>query len=260
MPDFYLGTVLLEKNRWQSRVPSLRVSEWVGRMAADGFCGIELWENHVLRMEGEAEALQKAMPPVAVYNMYADFSDESKPGMEQSAAMIQRLQPKGVKFNLGEDAARLPEYRKNMLAFAEALPAGCVMLCEVHQGTVLEEIDAAAAFFKDLPAEKFQIITHAFSSSAADLQRQFDAFGGRISLVHVQYVLDGKRVRLDRNPAFAKECLQVLAANGYKGGFTMEFTEGTAEPGENIEDLYANAILDMQFIKQNIQKHKEARQ
>ena len=251
MSQFLIGTVLLEKNRWGSRVPTFRVSEWLNRFAADGFDGIELWENHVLRAEGELALLENAVPPVAVYNMYADFADDSKPALAQAAENIRRLGATGVKFNFGSDAGKLAEYKQNLLAFADMLPADCVLLCEVHQGTVLEDVAVAAEFFKDLPADQFQIITHAFSGSAADLQAQFDAFGSRISLVHVQHVKDNVRVRLDRDADFARECIRVLKANSFAGGFTLEFTEGTQASDENIEMLYENAKLDMQFIKES---------
>ena len=251
MSQFYIGTVLLEKNRWSTRVPSFRVSDWLERFVRDGFDGIELWEHHLNAADDELLKLEDAVPPVSVYNLYADFSDASKPKLAKAAESIRHLHPTGVKFNFGDDADKMAEYRQNLLAFAGALPVGCTLLCEVHQGTVLEDVNTAAAFFKELPADRFQIITHAFSGSAADLQKQFDAFGSRISLVHVQYMKDNARVRLDRSPGHARECLRVLEANGFTGDFTMEFTEGTQAPDETIEMLYENALLDMRFIKEN---------
>ena len=251
MPTFYMGTVLLEKNRWQSRIPSYRVSEWMARFAADGIEGIELWENHALKSEGEPAAICTAALPVAVYNMYADFSDESRAQLDAAAEMIRLFQPWGVKFNVGDDPARMAEYRANLLAFADRLPSACVLLCEVHQGTVLEDVDMAAAFFADLPIEKYQIISHAFSGDAEGLQKQFDAFGKRMTLVHVQLCVEDKRVCLDTEAALSRVCIEVLQKNGFEGAFTLEFTEGTATPNENIEELYACALRDMQFIKEN---------
>ena len=251
MPKFYMGTILLEKNRWQSRVPSYRVSEWLERFAADGIDGIELWENHALLSAGEPEAIQAGALPVAVYNMYADFSDESAAELEKAAGMVRQFKPWGVKFNFGSDSQLMPEYRKNMLAFAAAIPPSCVMLCEVHQGTVLEDPDVAAAFFKDLPKERYQIIVHAFTEDTASVQRQFDVFGDRVSLVHVQFCVNDVRMCLDSDAEVACECIRIMQASGFKGAFTLEFTEGTATPNENIEDMYANAMRDMRFIKEN---------
>jgi len=250
MSKFYLGTVLLEKNRWSSRIPTFLVSDWTDRIAADGFDGIELWENHVLRAEGELAKLADAQLPIAVYNMYADFSNAEADKLAKSLEAIRTLKPRGIKFNIGADAARLPEYRKNMLSFADALPAGCVMLCEWHPGTVIEDVDAAGAFFAGLPTDKFQVITHAFSYDADSLQKQFDVFGKRITLVHVQRVLNDKRVRLDADAAHVRACCKVLADNGYTGDFTLEFTEGTSAPDESIDMLYANALLDLAFLKE----------
>ena len=251
IPKFYMGSILLEKNRWQSRVPSFKVSEWVERFVEDGMEGIELWENHVLRAEdGEVEALQNAKLPIAVYNTYADFSDESKPELAKASDMIHLLKAKGVKFNFGSDMNLMSEYRKNLLAFAESLPKDCVLLCEVHQGTVLEDVDVAGAFFADLPAEKYQIISHVFSGDVTGLQKQFDVFGSRITLAHVQHMMGDQRVCLEADADFVRECVKVMKANGFAGDFTLEFTEGTATPNENIEALYANAKRDMQFIKE----------
>ena len=43
----YIGTILLEVNRWTAgKEPSYLVSEWVERFAEAGFDGMELWQFH----------------------------------------------------------------------------------------------------------------------------------------------------------------------------------------------------------------------
>ena len=61
----YISSVLLEKNRWGTRVPSLKVSDWSQRMFDAGFDGIELWENHLLLADAaEREAVLAGPMPV----------------------------------------------------------------------------------------------------------------------------------------------------------------------------------------------------
>ena len=54
----FLSSVLLEKNRWDSRIPSLKISDWLRSIADAGFDGVELWENHLLL----ADAAEHAVP------------------------------------------------------------------------------------------------------------------------------------------------------------------------------------------------------
>ena len=52
------ATVCMEKNRWSTRMPSFKVSEWIPRFKADGFDAVELWESHFLEADNdEQEAL-----------------------------------------------------------------------------------------------------------------------------------------------------------------------------------------------------------
>ena len=38
---------------------------------------------------------------------------------------------------------------------------------------------------------------------------------------------------------------------GFQGPFILEFTEGTKTRDENMEMLYRNALLDMEFLRDN---------
>ena len=63
--EIFLGTILLEPNRWPDKAestysrlqklspfkqgtPQILASQWMERVVADGFDGIELWANHAL--------------------------------------------------------------------------------------------------------------------------------------------------------------------------------------------------------------------
>ena len=150
----YIGTVCLERNRWGSKEPSFKVSEWADRFKADGLDGIELWENHYLRADkAEQKALGDGVLPITIFNSYVGFTDEEAEDRRMAAEGIQTLQAPALKYNLGHDNDKTDEYRRNLLAWAELLPSDCRLICECHQGTVLETIKAASEFHAELDPE-----------------------------------------------------------------------------------------------------------
>ncbi|MDT8389153.1 MAG: hypothetical protein RRC34_01425 [Lentisphaeria bacterium] len=244
----YISTVCLERNRWGSRQPSYRVSEWLPRFAADGFDGIELWENHWLAADaGERDRLMAAETPLAVYNTYAAFSDEHAEPLEKAAGAIEKLAAGGVKYNLGNDPAKLSEYRRNLLKWADRLPATCKLLCECHPGTILEEPAVAAKFFADLDPNRFGVIVHVAGNPDV-VKEWFSTFGSRVAHLHVQMrdaqtnpALPEAREKLDA-------CFSEVTKHGYQGSVSIEFTRGIGRD-EDIETLYANARADMAYCR-----------
>ena len=248
--NIYLGTVALEINRWSSRIPSFSVSGWLDKIRAAGFDGIELWENHVLLSENEAEKIKDSGFPVGVYNHYGIFTNSDTALRTKAADMIRFLDAGAVKYNIGNNPDLLAEYKENVLRFAESLPDNCVLLCECHAGTLLENDNAVEDFFKGLCPQKFAMIIHPFAEPET-LRSKFERFGNRIAHIHSQYSYDNKRIRLERQPEQVAACFDILKEYGYNGSFTIEFSELTAEPGENIDDLFANTVLDLSYIRRN---------
>jgi sugar phosphate isomerase/epimerase len=255
--QIYIGTVLLELNRWtREKLPTFSVSDWIPRFQAAGFDGIELWENHAM-LAGPAEltALEASPLPVRVFNSYVGFEDtpESVSRREEVAGAADRLRAAGVKFNVGRDPRLRETYIRNAVEWQKRLPADCRMLCECHSGTILEGLDAAAAAFGDWTDSRFQAIVHVFPLAPGDLRKWFAALGPRTTHAHVQFADEnGVRMRLNKRPAPVRECLRVLEGEGFRGSFTLEFTEGTRTPGENIEDLFRNAAEDLSFLRENL--------
>lgn len=249
--DIHMATVCLERNRWGSREPSLRVSDWLPRFEVDGFDGIELWENHFLEADpAEQVRLVDAAPAVAVYNSYAGFTDDDTDARAQSAAAVARLSASAVKYNLGGDPARRGEYRRNLLAWAEQLEPACRLLCECHAGTVLERVEDAVTFFADLDPSRFAIITHV-AGDAGGLGRWFSAFESRIQHLHVQLrgpdmdpAVSANRERLDA-------CFAVPRAHGFEGSATIEFTRGIGRD-EEMETLYSSARMDLAYCREQL--------
>ena len=253
-PQIYLGTIALEMNRWSTRIPSYLVSDWIPKIKSAGFDGLELWENHVLLSPGEADKIKATGFPVAIYNHYGGFSNSAEDIEKRNTAaeMINHIGAGAVKYNVGSNPFELPSYKENVLRFADALPKDCVLLCECHDGTALEATYAIKSFFDGLCPQKFGLILHPFDSSKA-LKAKFTRFGKRIAHIHSQLTSPGgTRICLEEWPKRVCDCLDVMKQNGFAGNFTIEFTGLTSAPGENIDDLFTNAIKDMNFIRANI--------
>lgn len=246
----YLGTVGLERNRWGSKQPSFRVSDWLARFKADGFDGIELWENHFASADAAEQQRLIEASWTAVYNTYAGFDDAEAEAREGAAQAIERLAAPAVKYNVGRHADRLDAYRRNLRAWSDRLPADCRLLCECHPGTALERPEDAAAFFADLDPARFGVIAH-FMGKAEGIDPWFEAFPDRVRHLHVQFrgpetdpAVPANRERLDAG-------LERLRAHGFAGSVTMEFTRGIGKQ-EQIETLYANARTDLAYLREGL--------
>jgi len=249
----YLGTILLEPNRWGTpRTPTYCVGDWLERFAAAGFDGMELWEYHAtLADETERAALDASPIPVAVFNTYCGFEDEAAGDRARAVEMVRRFGAGGVKFNVGKEPGRRGEYLRNLCRWADAMPAGCRLLCECHGGTILEQPAAAAAFFEEAGLEQLQAIVHCFADTAK-LVEWLDCLGPAVTHAHVALRRDGRFARLRAAPAHADECLAVLRRAGYAGSFTLEFTEGTSTPDDKPETLWPAALDDLAFLRERL--------
>ena len=254
----YIGTILLEPNRWkQPKRPSYAVSEWLERFEQSGFDGIELWEYHAtLCPPEELEKLERSPLPIAVFNSYASFDEAGAPAREETARHVRRLRAGGVKFNLGSRWEERETYLRHLIAWAKELPPGVRVLCECHPGTIMEAPRQAAEVFARLdellePGPSFEAIVHPFYTEATVLREFIRLLGRRITHAHVQMREGDRFVCLHENPAFAKQRLQILREEGFRGSFTLEFTAGTNTAGESREALYAAAERDLAFIREN---------
>jgi sugar phosphate isomerase/epimerase len=260
----YLGTILLEPNRWPDRPettysrlrqvsgivqgpPQVQASEWLTRAAADGFDGIELWENHAL-LCADAEFAQLCRPalPVTVYSSYSGLQDEDAPRRAVALAAVQALRAPGVKFNFGADSARRDEYLRNLRAWAGQLPPGVRMVCECHGGNLAETPEGAASLLGELADPRYQATVHLadryMNRPLADWLR---VLGPRVGHVHVGRVVE-------HGEAAVRAQLQSLRDHGFSGSFTIEFTTGIdwGKPQPSVETLYASAVADRQRLRE----------
>jgi sugar phosphate isomerase/epimerase len=248
--EIYLSTVLLEKNRWGSREPSIKLSDWLDKINDAGFDGLELWENHILKSEtSELQALQESGLPVKVLNTYCDFDDESADKRKLSAELANKVNAKGVKFNFGNKKELEKVYIENMIKWQELLPDGCKLLCECHPYTVLEELDEAIRIMNSV-SEHVEIIVHAFGGSEEDFDKRLSGFASTVSHIHVAGGgVEGYRYSPlnlgDRVPTR----IEKLNEYGFKGTWTIEFCDGVASKDENIDDIFSAAKADLNTLR-----------
>ncbi|MCP1309312.1 sugar phosphate isomerase/epimerase family protein [Paenibacillus tyrfis] len=247
----YIGTILLERNRWAAeRKPSYAVSDWQERFREDGFDGMELWENHALLADEREQSALEASGSVAIVNSYIGFEDgdEAERKREVAAALVKRLRAPAVKFNLGADPAQLPIYIANVKRWAELLPTECRILCECHPGTAAEHPDAAAEMLRRLGDGPFQVIVHPFYCTG-ELEDWFKKLGSAITHAHVQLRdEDNHFIGLSRRSELVKDRLALMKSMGFRGSFTLEFTEGV-RVNEDREALYEAVLKDLQILR-----------
>lgn len=252
MAEILMGSILLDVNRWGNpKAPTYEVSAWADQFKDVGFDGVELWEYHAtLCSDSEREKLAKDSFLSTLYNMYSDFNDASESGRQSAAEMIKKLGSRGVKFNVGKDPNLRNDYLKNLRAWREAVPDSCTLMCECHPGTIVEEPEAAKAFFDDLGMEGWEVMVHCFIPEQDVLQRWFDQFGNKVTHAHVQMRDDQRNImRLDEDPNRAQAALKLMYDAGFSGSYTVEFAKGTREPGENMDDLWTAAKADLAFLQ-----------
>lgn len=246
----YLGTVLLEANRWaRERTPTYRVSEWLERIAAAGFDGIELWENHVtLADSAERVALLASPLPVAVFNSYVTLDKGGEKERREVAGLVCDLKASAVKFNVSPSSETLDSELRAAREWAALMP-GVELLCECHAGTALEDAAVAARALAGYP--EIGVIVHPFSG--ADLTAWFKHFGSRIRHAHVQVVdAQWRRWRLRDRAGEVLEQLTVLRKAGYAGSFTIEFTAGVGVAPEDRDALFTAACDDLEFLRRGL--------
>ena len=126
----FLGSVLLEKNRWlDTHAPTLLVSEWICRARSCGFDGIELWQYHwTLASETERSRLCESAF-VKVFNSYAKLDTESAFDRTLSTEAASALGAQAVKFNFGPSWNTLDGELDAVRRWAEQLGPGIRLLC-----------------------------------------------------------------------------------------------------------------------------------
>lgn len=256
-PPILLGTVALEPNRWGTVDPRRRstiaLSAWVPRIADAGFDGLEVWEDHLRDASPrELDAILDQPPGVQILNSYTNLDDADDRSRLGVASWVERSGAAAVKFNVGNDPAAEQAYGERIAAWLEALPPTVRLLCECHAGISIAEDPQVAARILSAggPDSRVQAIVHTHES-ADHLRARFDAYGERITHVHVNE-LDhrAQAPRLDDHREHLAERADLLAGLGFDGTWTIEFVHGTLTADDRPEVLVAQAASDLSTLRE----------
>lgn len=248
----FLGTILLERNRWRDPGNPLfwLDAERSRAIGERGFSGIELWAPHYLLAPEAARAVMPSFPcPARIFSSYIRLAGEG--GEAEEARLVEAARAfagtlRGIKFNFGPDAGRREAELEAARRIAAALPPGVMMLCECHSGTWAEEPETAAEVFAGLPEERFGVIVHPFTQPR--LREWFRLLGPRIRHLHLQARDEaGGWLRPRPGERGVDEGLAVLAEWGFRGTATLEFTKPMTEEMA-FEALLDEAAADMRSL------------
>ena len=244
----YLGTAALEIYRWAPACPmeirpvTLQASEWAEKIAAAGFDGVELWEQHSLNVSVMEKARQNRLfAPLAVYNTYLPFDNPRSDRAMLVAERIGALGARKIKYNLGRSIP-LEQAVENLRAWCEYIPEDVILCNECHGGCYGENDEEKRQLARLLPEDRFQNIVH-LASPVEFLQRAFDALDGKINHCHAVFcaTVDGALVADD--PAKRLPQLEFLKRAGFDGTFTLEFVAG-AVSGAVVEHPNASECFE----------------
>ncbi len=252
-----LGTVALEPNRWSmvdpSGTPSTVLSDWLLDLSETDFDGLELWERHFPEDADAVAALIAGAVPLPIFNSYVSFDDPDPAGRKLVADRVRVTGSSGVKFNVGNRQHRLDAYADRLAEMIDDLPTDVALLCECHAGISVAEDPAVAALLFDAagPPDRLQAIVHTHESEK-HLRQRFEAYGDRITHVHVNYLnsatmtvptLSDRRQDLEVKAS-------LLSDLGFRGSWTIEFVEGLHTDHDEPGALLMQASKDLAVLRQ----------
>jgi hypothetical protein len=80
------------------------------------------------------------------------------------------------------------------------------------------------------------------------IRAKFDAYGDRISHVHVNHLFTGSPMLADiRNEL--EEKITLVTELGFAGTWTLEFVHGTGGEGDQPEPMLAQAVEDLAVLR-----------
>ncbi len=252
-----LGTVAIEPNRWAtvdpSGQPTTELSAWLDAIADARFDGIELWERHFSAVDdSEAGRIVEHPLETRVFNTYASFDEPADDVRRAAATNAGRTGASGVKFNVGNESDQRDLYADRLAAFVDDLPAGTAALCECHSGiSIAEEPAVAAAIFDRAgSADRVQAIVHTHES-LDHLRTRFDAYGDRITHVHVNFlgVGDPGAPPLANVRTELEARINLLDQLGFAGTWTLEFVHGLLTDADRPGPLLEQAAVDLTLLR-----------
>lgn len=243
----YLGTVLLEKNRWSKgvREPSFLVSDWTNQIADVGFDGIELWQNHaILATDEEREKLKNSPVPVRIFNSYARCENEDEKDRLAAVEMSNYFDASGMKYNFGKVPEKHTEYIENVKSWRNLLPKNFRFLCECHGGSTMENPQQASETLSQINGAGYEVIIHGIGGNDEGIRNIFNIHRERITHIHANVSPEGlmEETKLQNR-------IDLMRSLGFRGSYTIEFTEGVRSENQKVETLFANAARDLMLLR-----------
>ena len=253
----YLSTMLLEKNRANGKGPSLLVSDWMEPIAEDGFAGVEIWINHLhLASRSEWELIRDKAAEidftVALISatLPCDASDKSHKLRETLLEACDYFHPDGLKFTLAEDRRLRAGQADEAVDFARNwlldMPKEIAFLYGCREGE--GGLDGLARIREAFPGPRHRATLNPFHLSSADFAAALATHGEYIGNLGVQVKRDGKWSLLSDSKDEVQAIVAVSRSGGYKGTWSVEFTQGAGLPKESIEDMFDNSEKDLNFL------------
>jgi sugar phosphate isomerase/epimerase len=250
-PGILLGTVAIEPNRWGQldahKRATINVVEHLERITEAGFDGIEIWEDHFVEAnEADRAALRGH---VEVYNSYVSLDDPDPAERCAVAALAAQTAATGIKFNVGNNLAAESDYIDRIAAWLDQLSERQRLMCECHAGISLAEDPATAARIFDAagPASRLQAIAHTHDGAEL-LRKKFDAYGDRITHIHVNYLPDSPPLR--DHAKEVESTVALVGSLGFNGTYTIEFSNGVLDIEATPSELLTNAIDDLTALSE----------
>ncbi len=251
MKQIYLGTVSMEKNRWEpGRIPTFNVSDFIDKAMADGFYGIELWQYHYTHASDEEKAKLAAADIPFFFNTYLSLEEYDEKTYKEIADAVKSVKAKGVKFNFGfyhDDC--IPDFQKqleNLKRLTDMMPDYTKMLCECHANTIMDIPEKAGEIFAKLDKERYGAIIH-LTTDTDFADRCYAAYGDRICHIHCQYQAEGSTdfSAMNDGTGVVEKKVNYYIDKGFDGSLAVEFVEFE----DTAEAHYMHAVEDMKYLK-----------
>jgi len=256
-----LTTLLLEKNRWNGKGPSLNVEEWLEPMAETGFHGFELWMHHLAlasRSDWEAIKNEAAAQQVELSMIYAQLpADTGEKGRRQREALLDAcdfFRPKALRFHLGEPItqdgyiSKLSSRLETAKVFIQDIPRDIALVFEPQLYPF--QMDEAEKVLGTLGSDRVSLCLRVMEMPKKDLEAAFALGKNAITHFSIRAKKGKDFVALSQQRDLCKQILQQARQAGFIGPWLLETTQGVGAKGEDAADLFDAAERDFAFLQE----------
>ena len=261
----YLSTLLLEKNRWNGKGPTLLVSDWMDYIAEAGFVGVEIWFNHLqLSSRSEWELILEKSRELDLtiaslhFTLPGENSLKSKKIKDVLFEAYDYFEPDSLKFSVDPltKLSELPNALNTMRTWANDLSKNMNLLCELDASLHPRSSEALDKITKLLKPLGMRLVLRPFLLSLEEV-KQISANGlSGIGQIGVQSQNKNQWALLEENKINALQTIALIKENDFNGSWCLEFTQGVGKAKEDIDELFDNAEKDFNFISNALSTRK----